>query len=838
MAINRFSQPIQQSKYQPLSFQELAFAPVQMRQREDAMLNSTDEMQALWANYKGADQYNEETQIHIEALQDKAKGLVKKLQESGSGDPSAMSELRNIRNEYNTLISENGVLGKSAKVRESFDNAKTAFYAAAQKEGWSKADTDRNWELAASGYASKLPKSLKGHTGSIPNFETPFVPAKEDMSDFYMKHHKILGMIQEEHPGAKVSIVPDENGIPRRQIVNGNGDIISNSTSLNALKALAKETIYDPSSSLSQSMTFAGKNPEDLLEDAELLSNMIYSLRKTNTSSGNSAASKTSNKSKTPKSKAGLRKTTSASSTLVDTPENAAKRLREIEMMPQAAQTDEIKSEKLALQQGIQTYMAAEKTEEFDNTMKQAFESGQLDNKLFENMGIHTWEDFQNKRDEYIEILDEQEKVKAGSLWSSIVNADIGFGKSIAGKIGEAFGSEEQLKYEAMMETMKPHYQKAVNATGYRTNSESFIFSHGEAGQKIQQTLSKQFADRGLESLLANNAISVTPDRVSTAYESVGGLNGDNEEFKNMLAKYKANEATMEFESITTGGLGQAPSIEYKMVDDDGNVQYLSFNLLRDKEFANDILDPDEDFVQSLDAEAKATIGAVRDKVLYAGLDTTILTPTRLESQYPNKRFTKDQTENVNKYAHIATKNLFGFNPVGTKKPVGVDKLLVDTAFFKPGGEDGIDYSVDLNEDGSYSGAKRHKDGRVEHLTLGDHFERLYAKNFYERMKTYTDDLYNSADEQKARQLYAADYIENIILGNTLDLENPQESLLVYNDSNEFNTALQSIYELNHKVKTASTNTDRESYKLELFDVIDSIKHLKLQSKRAEPILQ
>lgn len=111
MIINRYVSPVD-SVYNPMSMQELAFAPTFLRQRDDAVTQQLSDLQVLKSQYDTLDQYTPIAEQLLDPLTKGIENLSAQLATKGVVGSRAIPEAMKLKSQYSQLFSPTGGVGQ------------------------------------------------------------------------------------------------------------------------------------------------------------------------------------------------------------------------------------------------------------------------------------------------------------------------------------------------------------------------------------------------------------------------------------------------------------------------------------------------------------------------------------------------------------------------------------------------------------------------------------------------------------------------------------------------------------------------------------------------------
>jgi hypothetical protein len=826
MAMNRFSRPGKVAAYQPMSFQELAFAPIQMRQREDRLLDAKDQIQSELNNFKGMDQYNEETSEYINQLQQRADSLAEKIQKEGAGNFAYSSELRGLRNDYGKFMSETGVGGMSSALKNNIDQQKTAFWKVGNEKGWPQERIEANWQKELQKIGQQLPKNLKDHKGSLPQIQVGLPPNKVDMELKAAKAAQIIGYVTQNYGELK-----EVNG----EVLDSRGQVVTNKPGVAAWMDLMQNEIYNPNSDLRRHIDFEGSDPKEYENKLKNLAVMLLKEKGGSTGSKTTTTKGNGKDNKPAKDVIHLAELSASGDEAIENSSTAFELSKEIIAIERGEAGDMTEEERNFKKdqyiQALQDVKQIETDEEFgfEKQMNAALQDPTREEFAhLRKAGLDTWEKIQEVKDE---ALANNPNVNADdiTMWDFL-----GFnGKSFFTAMTESMSESDARNINNIMEQVKPVYKEIIGTGLQKVSSQQYSFGHGDADEKVTEYLSKGINPDRFQNMIALKAIKISEGPMKPFVDAGGYLDGDNgKKLLDITEKLQRGKAKIRFGTINTGGVGQSPTLKYTISPDSGNSMTFTVDLLRDKEFAKEILNPKEPLYQNMAPKGKLILDVIRDNINYAGVAVSMDDSTKIHPGYNNKQFDPVATENIKKYSSIANQELFGREVKNTESPVGIDKVMYDNLFFKPSGEEGYQYAITIGPDGSYSSHKKDEEsGKIIDYTFKDFFDKEFAAEWVTNVSEYDDSEDTKVRYQNAKLEFTKNKLAGL-LHNTGNISNYDETLPYYNKSATFKNALQEVYDIrqflvNNPDKTAEAN---ERFK----QVIKTIGPLTFQTKRKQ----
>ena len=278
MAVNRFNRVAAPARFSPLSFEEQSFAPIAMREREDALMASNDEILAQMENIEVSDNYQDYANQERDAMRDELNGLAEQIQ-SGGATLDNTNKFRNLRNKYNKLVSTSGGLGMANRAKLNVDAAHAAYMEdAINSKGQPAFFANLNWEKEKEKYLQGLPSDLSNFEGSMPDFNPEFAPNSTDVFDTMKEISEMATGITKAGKG---DFTFEEGPNGEILIVNEEGLVIDDDAQLDALRSYMQKTLLNPDSDLNRSLKYRQQDPMDFLSDIDDLIKMRDNYTKT-----------------------------------------------------------------------------------------------------------------------------------------------------------------------------------------------------------------------------------------------------------------------------------------------------------------------------------------------------------------------------------------------------------------------------------------------------------------------------------------------------------------------------------------------------------------------------
>lgn len=781
MAINRFNQLQAPARFNPLSFEEASFAPLALREREDTLLNQQDELLNQLNNISVPDIYQEQFENEKQGFIDEINNLSNKITSEGAGNLNILGDFRNLRNKYNKSVSASGNIGRAANAQENINKVKDQYFKLALEQGFNAATINERWQEELEKYKGGLPNDLSKFNGNLPDFNPNYAPKNIDMTSEVQKLASLVKSSKKSSGNFSFRPNRDNTGqIINYTVVNQQGEEITNDPNVNALKSYMQERILNPNSELNQVLQFKGINPEEYLSQVDNLTNMMRA---------NSSTRKVSYAGQTPdqRPKQGSGK---ANTKTTDTPKatfinqsNGMNRLKlglssnsikeAIKDLKQDPTISEVEknAQVNAYNHALKFKEKLEKSPEFKQKINESIANSTRLNRL----GITNFQEYTN----YINDPKNQEE-------QSFDVTDPATGRTtrevMPNKADEA---------EAM-------YQEAFESIPRDILADSNYYSLGigKADIKLQKVMSEGIENINLESLKNTGALSIR--------STDGNYTDESEELFQDLNN--SSNTSFMLQGIDDGGIAGEAALVYQVTTKvDGDVKRHSMSIdMQNNDLSKQLLNPKGDLYLSLDRRGQLVLDQIRDnKIKYKGISTDVDL---------SNSFDQEGTNNILNHSLIAN------NELGIQPKSKQDKIY-DYMFIKP---DEGNYSLVINEDNSYSTYK--DDGTFMS------FDDLRTKFMAAEYQTLAP-LNNLDNDSNFKDKYKVKFM-NILLGNTINLDNPKESSAYYADNAEYSQILKDYY---NATQTYSANDATLLQKA--LDSYNRISKMRLQTKNVKHAL-
>lgn len=811
--MNRFTKPGAVAGYKPLSYQELAFAPTQLRQREDRMHTASDEILTKMDNIVGYEGFDEETNAMKAGMKEKLEKLSANIQKNGSGNINYQNELRNLKNEYNSMVSKTGALGMSSAIKEGMSAQRAAYYKMGLANDQAPADIEREWAKQAAKYTQGLPTSTADLKGQIPTFEPAMPPKRQDLAQHAAKLHTIMGSVKTEFgsPVFKPKTDP-ATGVTTYEIYDKSGYKITNQPQVKAMMDLIRMDVMDPNSAIAQDMKYRGMSEEDYLNKVGLIevgmAQQAEGEKLSYKGGGGGGATGSDITNADGSRKATLTEANNNSSEKVEysqTVESIHGRVNELRRDTEIPEYEK-EREMDSLRQAEKIKLKEESSEVFKTAMDEKIGA----NKDLEVLGITNWDQYKAIRDQTGDDIEYADKV---------------------GVEHNAFGSVKVINQVPKKELARQHIidmkKDLAETNPVLAGSKQYTFGSGESDLKQQKLLAATLPIDQLKSLAATGQIELSNKRAGDLmYETIDPNTRQHQDFLDNLSSANLK---FTFGAINSGSAMAGPEIVYSMQignGDDAKKYDFSIDLSKGG-YGEELLAVGSSLYNSLDPEGRTVLATVRDNIQYAGLATHVV---GLDD--PGHIYNNEATANIVNHSTQRTSEQFKYNVKNKKNPNKLDEVIQDSLFIK---DDGNQYAIRMNDDGSYSTYK-HEPGspRETPYTFGDYIEKetmaQYAQKNIKNEEEFTYE-YLTGPEGKAWKEDMQIKAMETILDVTGDIENLSNTLVIYNESKRFKDAVQEWYMLEDKQLSVA---ERRRAKL---DLVKKISGSTLQTKRKKMAL-
>ena len=869
MAVNRFSQTAAPARFSPLSFQEQAVAPLMLRAREDEMNNATDTIFNNLNQIETVDKYQGAVDTEREAMRNELSTLAEKIQKEGAGNLNYLNEFRNLRNKYNSSVGKTGILGRAAGVKADLDTMKDAWYADAYKKGQPAEQIDRNWVIQKDRYLNGLPSDLTKVKGSLPQFTPEFAPDSVSLSDSVKELAQFATGAQEAIQGGfSWSQAPDGSLIA---ISNTDGTEVTNIPQIDALKKQLQSTLLNPDSPLNRNLKWRNIDPNSLINDID---NYGVMMTKTSTKdvtdfkqvSGGGGSGSTSNPRGSGKTgteslqryATGLPKVIN-SKTTVDL-KNEIEKIKTDETL-----TQQEKDRKLT---EYNHYLLEKKKLENSSDFKERADVAVKDNNTFKWRGINNYEDYTKWiEDPNNELLFNIKKELALYKKQKEISPMRGGGKidPVYEKLSLLSGTKlkEALSGDwgnADIEELLARKQSFSDDNVFSTNREKFtkapalklaeeglsktyeeinkdllkpvsFYHYGieTDGGKLQKALDDGFNRQPITAMANEGLIRIAdedgtfPDNLEGNPNATSTKGGEPyKELNNMLST--SSETHFNFVGLTDGGINSNAKLQFNVVtknDKDYNTKKIEIELDPTKldTLTNQFLNPGGTYYSALDAAGQAVMDGIRDKNEYGSVPTDISSIND-----PNKIYNSTDTKNIINHAdkaRIKDSNL----RIKSKDDYANKYFFINK-------EDNYDYSVDINEDNSYTTYKKDSDGNIIPFTFKDHAKQGFFKEAY---KTGQIEDLKGKEDFALQQARAWDMLN--IMEITPNVDELDNTAIIYNTDPIFLETLKEAHLKYGDYGKEQLKNLSESEVIEIASYFKKIENLPVRSKRIKEVL-
>jgi len=125
MIVNRYTAPVQWAQYNPMSMQELAYAPQFLRQRHDMAQQGLADLEQASNEYDVLDQYSPIAGELVQPFQQSVQGLAEQLASQGVNRSQAIPQAMKLKSQYQQLFGQQGAIGQlQARTQQYREQAK------------------------------------------------------------------------------------------------------------------------------------------------------------------------------------------------------------------------------------------------------------------------------------------------------------------------------------------------------------------------------------------------------------------------------------------------------------------------------------------------------------------------------------------------------------------------------------------------------------------------------------------------------------------------------------------------------------------------------------------
>lgn len=808
MGISRFDQQQQQASFKPMSFQELAYAPVQMRQREDRLVQAQDEMLGKLDNIVGYEGFDEETNAMKEELRGKLRNTINNIHNDGAGNQNHLADFGNLKRSYNQMVSETGALGVSSAVQEGIKSQKAAFFALAAKNNQHNPETvERNWQQELAKYTKSFEgKKIGDLKGRIPEMNIAPPPVDQDIPSRFASYTKMMGEIADQYKNSTFDVVEDENGKQQVVVRDVNGMIVTNQPNIDAVTEIMNNEIYDPKSAINQDLRWKGYTPEEIEAHIETLGRVALKQKSTESTessikaapggSRSSSSSSASTGYKAADDQASLRDLANASEAVRGSEHSESIARTMIDISRDTSMSDGEKQARLTqLRLARNIKQKVEDNPEFmsllNKKIKDAFDSSRW--SALKSTGVDSWEKYKSLN------LDSEENramFNSGSKGDSV---------NIIDRIYEETAKELEMDHLVLAPT------------------EVYTFGTGKGDKDLSMYLNENANRSSMQFMSAvDNGLVEAAFGGDMNYTDMIPGEADATKLSQVLNR---PDAKFSLKSIHSGTDMTPPEIQYQVAfGKDG--EYYDFTIdLEDNDFTNNLLSESEPLYQMLDAEGKGKIDAIRENIAYAGLATADpIKAERLDPNRPNEIFTQEQTNNILSHANKRNTELFGYVPKSQRNMSKVEQMAYDSQFVK---NDGNKYAVVVNNDNSYSTYKRSPKGEEVPYTFDDYYKKELAASFVTGNLTnpnkYTEEYLDSPEGKTVQENSKIEILRGMH-ESASDIDNPETNMLLFSDDPHFRNVMSEFHKLAKEGESVFADPEKRKTALSLFGTLSRMK--------------
>lgn len=826
--MSRFSKQTPIAGYQPMSFQELAFAPIQMRQREDRYDAAKGEILKEINNMEFDSNFQEEGQALRDDMIRRQEELSNKMRQKGVGYGNISDEFSNLRNDYNKLVSKNGALGKASGLKATLDTQKAAFWQMGMQRNQSEKDIQNAWDRQEAEYRKQLPSSLSKHDGALPAFNPGIIPEGKDIVEHLKPYASLIGTISDKVGGITLESRPDPDnpGMTKLVAVSLTTGKVTNEPGVTQMIDMLKNEVLDPNSTIAQDMAFKGYGPKDVIEKLQKLGNAMISQSTTEMRQdvgGNGGGGNGSGRTGKPAHDGDtveLQRLNNSSEKLGENITTVADADRELSALERGVMSggdtqdafmkmNAIKHNKKALSAAENAY---KETSQYQEDINNAFTAWLTDsNSVMRAYGVTSLAQY-NEIIENPEILNQERNIPGRHY--KIAGKHLPLNERV-NKIKAEF---EELDRTVLSKEISP----------YLIGSEQMVLGQGPADKAVKTYLKEQMNGEQIRSFLKSGLIErdMGESLHNTDFQKLAADSPEAEDFMEYINNPKAK---YEFSAINTGNTYSKPEMQFTVsVEGEDDVERFTIDL-GDNDFTNGILDQDSPIFKSMSPESKRVLMNMKENISYRG------TPASLYDEPVGEQFADYKQAAIKENSKKRAREIYGYNVINKgsdkEKYTDLENIVLDSQFIKP--FEDAKLAVVINEDGSYSSSKKVGDKIVD-FTIGDYYNQYYAGSYtHNNVRDpgqYSAEFYNSTEGKEYKNRHKVQFLETI-LENTTDLTKPSSNMLIYADSAKFKNGLIEYDKIRRgnvpyaeKVKLANK-------------IYDTIADLPVQSKRINQTL-
>lgn len=751
---NRFDQIINPARFSPLSFEEMSFAPIMLRGREDEIMNTRDELLNEMANIEVLENFQDEVDAEKMQLTNEINTLAETIQKEGAGNLNYLNQFRNLRNKYNKMVSSTGNIGRAAQAKVDIDTMRQVYLEDAINNKKQPADRAiQKFEEEVQKYVSGLPSELSKFKGSLPEFTPAFAPNSVGLIDEMNKISEMAtGINTEELGDFFFERAPDGSLVAYNRKTGEQ----TNNSQIDALGQLLEKTLLDPNSDLNRNLVWRGIDPEEYLDDIDNLINMKRKVASSDVSTYagqlRAPATESSDTDTLPEPGKGVLQATSAGRKVITNSFDSNTITEELKnIQSDDSITDNEKARKTTLyNHALQDKLQLEENQKFKDEMKTNLST----NPYWASRGVTTYDDYikytepvtalgntirktlpktgSPEIDKLQKMTNEelvQEFNNPTSKYSNIFGEDnINFRSEFGGARGSVRNTVNGLM--SGLETQKQQLRKEYSRLSNELLEPSTFYLLGleEDDLEFRNLLNKSIENLDVVALQNSGLMELANEEglfsatMKRANSTQTGEEGERfEKFNTQLSN--ASDVKWDLIGINDGGTTSASQLVFNVKAKVGknNVSHnVAIELNPDKlgAVSEQFLDPKSTFYQKMNPEARRVLDGIRDKNRYGDTATDL----RRFMNSGTEVFDSKGTASVKANAQQALSD----QGINVKRS---DSTLAKHLFISPFSDN--DYSVLINEDDSYTAYKRDSSGNVTEMNFNDYAMKQVAMTLH-----------------------------------------------------------------------------------------------------------
>jgi len=819
MGINAFSQPLQPARFNPLSFQELSFAPIALRERHDAMLNAQDELLNQLNNIEIPNEYFTEIEAERQGFRDEISKMADRINSKGVGNLSIMSDFRNLRNKYNKAVSLTGNIGRAAKLNQVLKATQDQYTKFGMQQGQSPENIQMNWQKELQNYLGQLPKQLSQHQGQLPDFNPTYAPKYLDLAQHSKQYADLMGKIEDSwgrvrmEPNFAEDPTTREKRLLNYTVYNEQGQVISNDENINRLNELIKQDVLDPSSLLNQNLRYRGINPTDYLSRIDTISDMM---KVNSTRNSVSYAGQTGKLFDTDPSKTKTDKDDKAKVRLVsgegqgierlvnsNSPTVTRQAIAEISANPDMPE-EEKRGLVTAMNYALMLKEKAESSPEFLKMANTAIANNQdiLGSFAYNFQGEKKWGI--KSYSDYLNLIEDRSNYAIPKMSAYGIEYEVGENLSQARR---AMQTMQDILPDSAKEMLIP--------------SKLYTFGVGTEDTKMRDMMSKGMSKQHLMMMAgANNLLIRNPEGTFDEFGPRGNFEQWDSFQKALETATSEDDLKFYFQGLDTGHVGRAPSAIYAVeIKDKGALKFkatMAMELDKQNEIADSLFEQGPGTLyNSLDTSGQLVIDQMQSNRKYFGAPVT----------FGEANFTETNAELVKGYS--STK--WGERNIYPKtKEDNFNKWL----FVKQ--DDTSRYSIQVNENGSYTTYRKDENG-TQYKRFVDLYNEEMANEWVNLRNGQPIGALSNTDDatENWKDLYKEHFMLDILLPGLSTFDEVDKFAPYYSSSPIFRERMKELYLL----KQEPGGRRNPALIQQAIRVFNDIKELPLEARTIEGAL-